>query len=737
MNNYQIWKNVSKISIISLVLTFLAEFYIVILENFDKLSDIGSFSAINHALNLFSAKHCILLFAIAFIFSYIWKNEDLRSKIGNFTYKYRYLLALTIFLMCVLFEIHGSSFGMWDEILGGKPHQTLLGVVRSIRSDEWNVLTPLALSQYFSNFAYFSPIPRASLTDMFAVYGTPVWNILMIFRPFQLGYLFLSQAKGLSFFWMGRLIVLFLVSFEMGMMITKEDKILSLSYTLLLTFSPILQWWFAVNYIAEIFIFGQLAVLVVYQYINTQNYKKRFILSLLFAFTACGYAFALYPAWQFPLAYVFLFLAIWLIWDNHENSHYSKIDLILILISFLLIGISIAYFFSMSINSIEIVRNTVYPGSRQFNGGWGLDGLLRLTDYIISPLIPLKYDIVLIPNLFNFSNNLCEAARVYDFFPIPLILYFIVNFIEKKQDKLLNLLFALYVFLGIFLYVGFPAFLSKITLLSQTTGPRIILAFSLLNLLILFRSISLFRNTPSNKFILKIEGNNLILITISLFISISIFISSHYTILGYFGMKLFLSLSIIIIGLLSISIFLIFKSRNEKYKKYFLITCIIIALISGALANPIETGLSYYDQEASQFAANIVKDNPNATWIMVNSNKGDIFLPVGAHTINSINTYPDLNKWRQFDENNSFLDDYNRYAHINIELSNDNPTSFIKDGSDLTDKLNIILNVNDLKDLNVSYIVSTSDISNFTTDRIKFEDIYKNNKLIIYRVDYA
>ena len=54
MNDYQIWKNVSKISIISLVLTFLAEFYIVILENFDKLSDIGSFSAINHALNLFS-----------------------------------------------------------------------------------------------------------------------------------------------------------------------------------------------------------------------------------------------------------------------------------------------------------------------------------------------------------------------------------------------------------------------------------------------------------------------------------------------------------------------------------------------------------------------------------------------------------------------------------------------------------------------------------------------------------
>lgn len=737
MNKNETYKNMTKISIISLILMFFAEFYIVILENFEKLSDIGSFTAIENALNLFSLKHCILLFAISFIFFYIWKNEDLRIKTGTFIYKYRCLLALALFFACILFEIHGSSFGMWDEILGGKTHQSLLGVVRSIRSDEWNVLTPLSLSQYFSNFAYLSSIPRATLTDMFAVYGTPVWNILIIFRPFLLGYLFLPQAKGLSFFWMGRLIALFLVSFELGMLITKKDKILSLSYALLLTFSPILQWWFAVNYIAEIFIFGQLTVLIISHYINTQNYGKRFVLSLLFAFSACGYAFALYPAWQFPLAYVFLFLTIWLIWDKHENVFFSKKDLVLILLSFLLIGISLAYFLSLSINTIEIVRNTVYPGSRQFNGGWGLDGLLRLTDYIISPLLPLKYDIVLIPDLFKFSNNLCEAARIYDFFPIPIILYFIVNFIEKKQDKLLNLLFLLYIFLGIFLFAGFPPFLSKITLLSQTTGPRIILAFSLLNLLMLFRSMALFNNVASNKFISKIKDNNYILIIFSVFISLFVFISGHYTSFGFFGLRLFLSLSIFLIGLLSISIFLIFKSEDKKYKEYFLITCIFIVLISGTLVNPIESGLSYYDQEASKFVVDIVQEEPDAIWIIANSNKGDIFLPVGAHTINSINTYPDLDKWHQFDENSDLIEEYNRYAHINIKLVNDNSTSFVKDGSNLTDKLNITLNVNDLKDLNVSYIVSNEDIIYLSTEQITFDEIYKNNKFIIYRVIYA
>lgn len=728
MNENQTYEKMAIISIISLALMFFAEIYIVILENFEKLSDIGSITSFQYALTLFSPKHCILLFSIFFIFLYVLKNEDLKIKAGNFLYEYRYPIALALFIVCVFFEIHGSSFGLWDEILGGKTHQSLLGVTRPIRSDEWNALTPLSFSQYFSNFAYFSPIPRASLTDMFAVYGTPVWDTLMIFRPFQWGYLFLSQAKGLSFFWMGRLIALLLVSFEVGMLITEEDKILSLSYALLLTFSPVLQWWFAVNYIAEIFIFGQLTVLVVYHYINTQNYRKRFILSLLFAFSACGYFFALYPAWQFPLAYVFLFLALWLIWSNHKNLFFSKRDFILIFMSFLLIGIIIGHFLNMSLDTIAIVGNTVYPGIRQNNGGWGLGELSMLCDYIVSPLLPLNYDVTLLSQ----NTNVCEAARIYDFFPIPLILYFVINFIEKKQDKLLNLFFVLYVFLGIYFVIGFPEFLSKITLLSQTT-PRIVLAFNLINLLMLFRSMALIKGS-SNKYISRIKDNNLILIAIALSISLLVFISCNFTAFEFFTPKFFLCLSIFLIGILSVSIFLIFKSGDEKYKNYFLIACIFIVLMTGALVNPIESGVSYYEQESSQFAADIVQNDPNATWIVLNSFYGDIFLPVGACTINSVNTYPELDRWSQIDKDHKYFDDYNRYANIIIKLNKEKSASFALAHADA---LNISLNVNNLKDLNVSYIVSGEDISNFSTAYIKFDEIYKNDKLIIYHVDYA
>lgn len=37
-------------------------------------------------------------------------------------------------------------------------------------------------------------------TDAFIVYGQPVRSWEVIFRPFHWGYLFLSPAKGLSFF---------------------------------------------------------------------------------------------------------------------------------------------------------------------------------------------------------------------------------------------------------------------------------------------------------------------------------------------------------------------------------------------------------------------------------------------------------------------------------------------------------------------------------------------------------
>ena len=225
-----------KTTVISLMLTFLAELYVSIIENTTRLSQVGKLVSLRKLIEFFTLEQCIIFFIIIFMAIYLYYNPDLRNKISAFIYKYRYPLALALLVILVLFEINGSSIGAWDQPIINSTHQSLLGSARSTQSDEWRVFTPFTLSQYLNDFSYFSSIPRASPTDMFAIYGAPIWTILMIFRPFQIGYLFLSPAKGLSFYWISRLIALLLVSFEMGMLITNKNKTLSLAYAILITF---------------------------------------------------------------------------------------------------------------------------------------------------------------------------------------------------------------------------------------------------------------------------------------------------------------------------------------------------------------------------------------------------------------------------------------------------------------------------------------------------------------------
>ena len=95
---------------------------------------------------------------------------------------------------------------------------TIIGTNRYIRSDEWLVNTPYAISQQYNDYKYFSNLPRSTKTDMFSTIFVPVKDILVFTRPFNIGYLILGEEYGLSFYWYGRLIALLLVTFELMML---------------------------------------------------------------------------------------------------------------------------------------------------------------------------------------------------------------------------------------------------------------------------------------------------------------------------------------------------------------------------------------------------------------------------------------------------------------------------------------------------------------------------------------
>ena len=134
------------------------------------------------------------------VISFFNKVGNKLNKFGEFLYKYRYWIALILFILCILFEISGSSIGIWKDFINSNVTEdgVLFGESRAIRSDEWSVLTPMTFSQYFDGFNYFSNLVRGDTTDVFIIYGLPVLNIVQIFRPFLIGFLFLGISKGIS-----------------------------------------------------------------------------------------------------------------------------------------------------------------------------------------------------------------------------------------------------------------------------------------------------------------------------------------------------------------------------------------------------------------------------------------------------------------------------------------------------------------------------------------------------------
>lgn len=686
-----------------IIISFLVETYVLFVEQSKLISEFSVTSFFNY----FSFKQFIVFLVIFSIITYILSNEQLKNKSLAFIYKYRFLLSLLAIVVCVVFQIHGSSINELNFF--NIKHNFILGVSRSIRADEFNVNTMLAFSQYCNNFSYFSDIVRATPTDMFLIYGQPVWDIGIIFKPFLWGYLFLNQGEGLSFFWISRLLALLLVSFEFGKLITNKNKILALSYSLLITFSPLVQWWFAINGLVEQLIFGQLIVLLIDFYMNTDDYRKRLLSFLLMSFALGGFILVMYPSWQIPFAYVFVLLAIWIFLKNKPNFTFNKNDLLIIIISVSLVSILLVHILHNSMDTLRILMNTIYPGNEIFNG---MGDLTYFFNYIPSIFFSIIPD--------GIPLNPVDASAFCDFFPIPIILSCIVIFYQKTKDKLLYGLLALYFIFIVFYIVQFPDFIVDVTFRGHVRNIRLFTVIGFIGCLILIRSMSSLKKMENKK----------------LFILVSILLSIVVVYLSRFGYGDYYHKWMLIILVIFYSIFfsIIFLSSSRKGKKAFLIACIALSFLTGALVNPVDSGVDVvYDSPYIQEVGKIVGADPEGNWIVQDMYLNSL-LPVGAKTINSINTYPDLDKWHDLDPNNEYVDVYNRYAHICIIVQNDTNTSF---GLVSQDTVHVYLNVNDLEKLNVSYIATPNELDDLSNENVTLTKIYEEPGAYIYHVTYS
>ena len=629
------------------------------------------------------------------------------KKIGEFIYKYRFLIALLLLIVLVIGKFNGSSIGLWKNEVEPNidySNSTIIGTNREIRSDEWLVNTPFAISQKYNDYKYFSNLPRGTKTDMYTTIFVPVKDILIIARPFNIGYLLLGEEYGLSFYWYGRLIALFLVTFELMMLITKKKKLLSLAGAILITGSPLVSWFYS-NYIVDLLISGQLCLLLFNSYLETKNIKLRILYSILLGLSFSWFTLTIYPAWQVPLGYMYLAFMIWIFVKNKDNNKLK--DYLLLLISGIVYFALLLRFYLLSKDTIDILMNTVYPGNRIVTGGGAF----------------IKHFIYPISLFFGIADyhNPCESAGVYSLFPIPIVLsiiYLIKNKNKKDKDKtklLILLLVIISIVLTTFTIIKVPEIVAKITLLSMSPTERIVPIIGIICAYLLVLTVS------------KIEIKKNWTKVIILFFTI---VGSYIIIkIGSLDRTWFLTSKKLIVSLLFLSITIYLYINSKKTRNYYLLSILLIitGLINLALVNPVNRGTGVlHNSKTAKEIQKIVKKDKDAKWISIDSIfLGNYVIANGGKSINSTNIYPNIDLWKKIDTDDSI---YNRFAHVIIELTNEeNKFELVQQ-----DIIKLYLNYNYLDDLDIKYLITNKELDIIEDYKDKIKIIYNYDNIWIY-----
>ena len=666
-------------------------------------------------LSLIISKRVVFGLIIITVLSFLFSMANARTDLKALLFKYRYWVAGAALIFCVIFEISGSSIGVWSNYLGVEDQGVLLGVSRGIRSDEWAVTVPIIKSQYFvqsGRFSYISDVVRAAPTDMFSVAViAPVWFILGIFKPFNLGYLFLPFSKGLAFGWSFKMISLFMVSFEFGRMITKDKRLLALMYAAIILFAPAVQWWS--GGVADILIAAELATLMLEKYIRTDSYKKRWLYAGAIFWCAGMFFFQLYPAWQVPMFYILIAVTAWIFISGWKSFRKTYKDLIILGVTIILTGAMIAIFLYSSQDAIKSVMNTVYPGARDTRGG----GYPR--EYIFNYITNIWYAFSGESNI----TNVCESAQFMHFFPLSMILPIAAMIRQRKKDLLSICLLAVCVFLYIYIFIGFPEILAKISLLNMSVNERAIVLWELTNVLLLVRGLSLWseeKALASRRYLITSRIISLLLAAV--FAGFTVYTVYHLS-PGYFRTWML----IVSVIALFVTAAMVLLSTNRKAMNAAAWSIVLFSIFTGSLINPVRSGITFFDKsDTIAMMREMEEEDGGAVWIIDNmsypySNMG---LLEGLNTINSTNPYPDLERWHLIDPEGDYEEIYNRYANMDLVLSNENRFELVG-----PDYIRVYLSEEGLKTLGVDYILTNREIEGY--ERIKtssLASVYKVKK---------
>lgn len=481
------------------------------------------------------------------------------------------------------------------------------------------------------------------------------WSI--IFKPQNLIFFVLPLEYAFAFKWW-LLIILLILSCYWFMLELFPKKILrAVLVSVFVGLSPMFFWWYQSITILPV-AYSFLIMASVMRLVWARTRRERLLLTLLLTYATIGFGLLLYPPFQIPCFIIItVFLLAWFL-ENYSSLQSKKDKLKVIapyvlfcFITTLIVG---SLFYVSRRQVIDIINNTVYPGTRVITAG-GPSPLLSLSSFL-SP--NLQYDNKAAEGYLANQSEASNFIFIATYLVLPSI-YSIWRAKQKHNKILWGLLFMnLLILIGLMrMYVSMPVIepVYRIFLLDKVPNTRLLLGLGLAGVLQLI-------------LLMKAYGEVLLSARERLFLAVIAGTSSLITML-WVGIYTIENYPVFIASIAKVAVFAAWITAGIVlilYKRFTLGLLLLISFsfLSVYRVNPLYRGLGPLTND-SPIVSRISRYPPDKNWAVLQDRLLINFPAMaGKPSLNSVHFYPQLKLWRSMDPTGYYEPVYNRYAHI-------------------------------------------------------------------------
>lgn len=596
---------------------------------------------------------CALIFLVTCFMKSAHVTDLIRSRFGIRVSEPSFfsLAVLLVSLLFVSMGLTGSSLqlGQASAPFIQVDSINVMASNQAIRSDEWLVITPLAIAQY--NHEPRFPVVNKNIGEdgqnmlVVGMTGAPVAHVSAVAKPATWGFFLFDLKRALSWNWCFPIVGCFLALAYVLNRLSDAHWKQGFLFSGLFCCAPYIVGWS--NWPAYTVFFPCIIFLSALRILHTSSAFALFVFGLLLGIAGAGFVFVLYPAWQITVGYVFVALTIGILIKEKSYRAFTTRRVITFIGALSIAGVIIGAWWMDASHAIHTMAETVYPGQRLATGG-GMTLPVLLRGFT---------NIATLTHLSSTFSNQSEIASFY-YLLLPLGVLLMLRAIYQPLNALEWSITLITGFILFYMFVGLPAGLSKILLWSHVPAPRADLALGLATLVLTQQLFSGRwqdgRNAPTATVSVLAAGTAVAWVYI-VYRNIRQLDSSLLTGLtpGIMTAMLF--------TVAAISYFLI--TRNLKS---FIVTSLGLSLATTVMFNPVNIAPRSI-KIAGGPETNVKLDDAlkHKKILMIDNPVGPMFLAAaGMPIVNGVFYYPQKSLWSRLDPSSSQSKAYNRYQHV-------------------------------------------------------------------------